>query len=282
MDVAHGAHDGGGGGAVAWMFLALGLGGVVTVYVVVVRAYARRRARTWSPGRLTAFLVGALLVVVALSPAVDRLGHDDPRWHMVQHLLLGMVAPLALVLSAPMTLVLGACGPAGRRRLGRLLAWSPLRVLTTPLVAAVLSSGALYVVYLTPVYALSTQHAALHHLLHLHFLLAGYAFTWAIIGPDPAPRRPGMVHRVAVLVLAAGAHAHVAKLIYARASGGVLPSAHDDAALWREAAEWMYYGGDVVELLIAGVLFTLWYAGRLPGARRPVASGAASPRAQRA
>jgi putative membrane protein len=117
--------------------------------------------------------------------------------------------------------------------------------------------------YLTPLYAASVQHGLLHHAVHVHFLAAGYLFAWSIAGPDPAPRRPGTGVRTAVLVVAAGAHSYLGKLLYAGA-GELPPGAGHGTAEMEAAAQWMYYGGDLAELLLATALFAAWYrrAGR--------------------
>nr|MBI1228945.1 hypothetical protein [Cytophagales bacterium] len=64
-----------------------------------------------------------------------------------------------------------------------------------------LNIGGMYVLYLTPLYVLSLTNPWLHHLIHLHFLLAGYLFSWSIIGPDPVPNRPSIRFRMIVLFL---------------------------------------------------------------------------------
>ena len=80
----------------------------------------------------------------------------------------------------------------------------------------------MYLLDLTPLYTLSARSALVHHPLHVYFLLAGYLFDWAVAGPDPAPRRPGMGLRITVVVAAGGAHSLLAKLLYSRAPA--LPS----------------------------------------------------------
>jgi putative membrane protein len=96
-----------------------------------------------------------------------------------------------------------------------------------------------------------------HHLVNLHLVLAGCLFTWAVAGPDPAPRRPGYGTRFAVLVLAAGAHAWLAKLLYAGAA--TLPALRGyPVAGSEQAAQLMYYGGDAAEVLLAVALFAAW------------------------
>ena len=68
---------------------------------------------------LIALLVVALLAVlaVALLSPVDALGSALFAGHMIQHVLLGMVVPVLVVLAAPLTLALQSASPATRRSL---------------------------------------------------------------------------------------------------------------------------------------------------------------------
>jgi putative membrane protein len=140
--------------------------------------------------------------------------------------------------------------------------------------------GGMYLLYLTPLYAVSLQVPLLHGLVNIHFFAAGYLFAWSIAGPDPAPGRPGMATRVASLIAAIGLHAFLAKTMYAN----LLPhGVHIEIQEIREAAILMYYGGDVAELLLAVALFANWYLQRKRKRRRlpivwPLASmGSARP-----
>jgi putative membrane protein len=216
----------------------------------------------WAPWRTAAWVAGVVLVAAALGPPLATVAHHDHRAHMAQHLLLGMYAPLGLVLGAPLTLLVGSLTRAPRRRLVALLRSRPAHVLAHPGTAALLSVGGLFLLYLTPLYAVTAERPVVHALVLTHLLLAGALLTWSIAGPDPAPNRPGMLTRVTVLVLAAGAHAFLAKLVHARAD--VLATGHGGPAGLREAARWMYSGGDVAEVALAVMLFTWWYrrAGR--------------------
>jgi len=80
--------------------------------------------------RTAAFLAGCGLLAVALLPPVASFAGTDFRGHMVQHILLGMYAPLALALGAPVTLLLRALPPARARHLAGLLRSRPLRLAT--------------------------------------------------------------------------------------------------------------------------------------------------------
>lgn len=238
-----------------WLGAGLALAALIAVlfaagYLV---AAARAGPRGWSGWRVAAWLAGCLVLAVALAPVLPWEG--DPRHHMARHLLLGMVAPLGLVLAAPVTLLLRTAPVRWRRVVGAVLRSRVVHVVGHPAVAAVLSVGGMYVALLLPLPA--------HPLLDLHYVLAGYLFAWSVAGPDPAPGRPGLATRVTVLVLAATAHGVLAKLRYAEAT-----SAAD-----RDAALLMYYGGDVAELLLAVALFAAWYRGTSGFGRRSWVSG---------
>jgi len=229
-----------------------------------------RSGRTWSTWRTAGFALGLALVAAALSPTVEAAA-ADARGHMVQHLLLGMFAPLALVLGAPMTLLLAALPQHSRRQVAAVLRSRPLHALTHVATAAVLSVGGLYLLYLTPLYALTTRSELGHHLLHVHLLLAGYLFAWAVAGPDPGPRRPGMTARIAAVITAGGLHSFLAQLLYSRAPQ-LPPGSGHSAVEMERAAQWMYYGGHLADLALFTALFVGWY--RRTGRRLPTVATA--------
>ncbi|QUE76231.1 cytochrome c oxidase assembly protein [Stutzerimonas stutzeri] len=236
--------------------------GLWFAYVLGVRSQRRRR-KAWSCRRLISFSLGCGLLVLALSPPMVEWGHADLRGHMMQHLLLAMFAPIALMLGAPGTLLLRCVPVVTARRLTDLAATAPLRCVSHPVTALLLDIGALYVLYLTPLYQLSFSQPLLHVWLHLHFVLAGYLFSWSIAGPDPAPHRPGIWLRLVVLFIAIAGHAVLGKLMYAY---GFPRDAGHGLAQIEAAAQLMYYGGDLAELLLALVFFATWYRRRATSA----------------
>lgn len=245
-----------------WVLLPLAV--VAGLYLAGVWRH-HARGREWYVWRTAGWLLGLLLVGIVLSPPVAAEAHANLRMHMVQHLTLGMVAPLGLVLAAPMTLLLRTVPVEAGRAVSRLFRSRPLHVLSHPVTALVLNIGGMYVLYLTPLFAWSMERPALHWLVNAHFLAAGYLFVWAIAGPDPAPRRPGFTMRVGVLVLSLGLHAFLGKLMYAHELPRGVAFTGDEI---REAAVLMYYGGDIAELLLAVVLFATWYRQRQRQRRR--------------
>ncbi|MEV6780962.1 cytochrome c oxidase assembly protein [Streptomyces sp. NPDC051098] len=222
--------------------------------LLAVRARGRNPARGWSPRRTAAFLTGILLLGVALLPPVAPFAHADFRGHMTQHMLIGMYAPLALVLGAPLTLLLRTLPTARGRQLTVVLHSRPARALAHPAIALLLSSGGLAVLYFTPLYNAATGNTVAHWLLHAHFLLSGCLFAYAISGPDPAPSRPGVRARLVYLGVAIAAHAVISQLMY----GGFWVDIRAPVDQVQAGAEIMYYGGDFAELLLAAALVSTW------------------------
>jgi putative membrane protein len=230
----------------------------------------RREPRGWGLGRTAAFVTGLLLLALALIPQFSPLPEDTFHEHMYEHLLIGMYAPLGLVLGAPVTLLLRSVSPRTGRRIGRALRSRAAHVVANPVTALTLTVGGLIVVYLTPLYDATAASPALHLLVHLHFLAAGYLFAWVIAGPDPAPRRPSVPVRLVVLGVAIFCHAVLAQLIYA----GAFVHVSAPADQLRAGGDVMYFGGDIAELLLALALVSAWRPRRRsPGvAPRPAAA----------
>ncbi len=257
MSDQHGAPAGLGALLFGATLLAL-LGGYLAAVVT-----ARRRGRRWSWWRTVAWCTGLAVTAVGLLGPTATAAHHDFTAHMAGHLLVGMLAPLLLVLAAPLTLLLQALPVHRARRLSRLLRHRSVRALTHPVTAAVLNAGGLWLLYTTGLYQATGEHEALHVLVHLHVLGSGYLLTAALIGVDPAPHRPDFLSRAVVLVLFLAAHAVLAKYLYAHPPAGV-PA--DQA---RRAGMLMYYGGDLIHVVVITLLCRQWYAAARP--RRSVA-----------
>ncbi|MEH1015184.1 cytochrome c oxidase assembly protein [Micromonospora sp. CPCC 206060] len=222
----------------------------------------RHEPRGWSRWRSAAFGGGVLLLAAAV--ALPATPGNFPG-HMLQHLLIGMLAPLGLVLGAPVTLLLRSVPAATGRRLVRLLRSRPAHWLGHPVTGLLLTAGGLWLLYLTPLYRATLTSPALHELVHLHFLLSGYLFAWSVAGPDPGPHRPRVPARLVVLGVAVVAHAVLAQLIHA----GLLVDIPASPGQLRAGAAVMYYGGDLAEILLALSLLVTWRPDR-DSAHRPI------------
>src|SRR4051794_39642618 len=134
----------------------------------------RRRRGTFSRVRALSFAAGlAVLLAGALMP--------DERFslHMTQHLLIGDIAPLLVVL--------GLTGPLLRPVLA-IRALRALRVLAHPLVALPLWAIDLCVWHLTPLFDAALRHESLHALQHLLFFTCGALLWSALLELLPGPR----------------------------------------------------------------------------------------------
>lgn len=244
----------------SWLALSVVLLGILLAYVQAARRQAWRRSR-WSFWRTLSFSAGIGIILIGAAPPLADFAHHDLRGHMVQHLMLGMFAPLGLVFAAPVSLLLRSMPAEQSRKFIAFLRSPVLRLLSHPVSALLLNVGGMYLLYLTPMYAASLSSATLHGLVHLHFIVAGCLFTWAIAGPDPGPSRPSQTFRLTVLFLSIAAHAFLAKLIYAY--GWPRGGGHSSEEI-QAAAQLMYYGGDLAEmLLVLGLLYT-WAGKRAP------------------
>lgn len=249
------AHDAGAVGFLDGVVVALAALAILTYVVAAVLSH--RRGREWPRVRVAAWIAGVVLAAAAVAGPLAAAAHGDFVAHMGTHLLAGMLAPVLLVLAAPVTLALRTLSVTPARRLSALLRSPVARVISHPVTAALLSAGGLWVIYLTPVFE-AMSDPLVHVLVHAHLLAAGYLFTSAVIGRDPAPHRPSRPVVAAVLVLAIASHAILAKYLYARPFGSV-PLADAQAG-----AQFMYYAGAWVEAAIIIVFCADWYrtAGR--------------------
>ena len=248
-------HHGSGGGLASAALTVVVLLAVAGGYLLAARrARHRNPVKGWSPWRSASFLTGLGLLGVALLPPLAPAAHADFRGHMAQHMLIGMYAPLALVLAAPVTLLLRGLPPARARRVTAALRSRPARLAGHPAVALTLSTGSLALLYFTPLFGAAMRHPAGHWLLHVHFLASGCLFAYVIAGPDPAPARPSVRTRLVYLGIAVATHALIAQAMY----GGFYVDIPAPITQVQQGAELMYYGGDIAELLLAAALVATW------------------------
>lgn len=145
----------------------------------------RRRDRHWSALRIAAFGGGLATIVFATMSGLAAYENVLFSAHAVQHLLLGMAAPILLALSAPVTLALQASSRPTQVSLLRVLHSPVVRTITHPAFALALFGGSLFVLYFTGLYELSLRNDVIHAWLHLHFIVSGALFFWVIVGLDP-------------------------------------------------------------------------------------------------
>jgi cytochrome c oxidase assembly factor CtaG len=160
--------------------------GALALYLWGVKRANRLRPRhPWSSLK-TAALIGAL-VTTAIS-VFTFIGVYDGElfWvHMVQHLLLIMVAAPLFAIASPIELAWRASTGTTHARLTALLRSRPSQILGHPGVAFVAYAVLIPITHLTVWYNYTLEHPALDDLEHLLFLLLGYLFWRQIFGDDP-------------------------------------------------------------------------------------------------
>jgi putative copper resistance protein D len=156
-------------GALAIVLL---LGAGATYYV------ASRRVVNWPQSRVMWFFIGLLITFLATQSALGVYDMEYFSAHMIQHLLLIMVAAPVFALSAPLDLAYGAGGTRMRHALdGRIM-----KVVTHPLFGFAAYFVFIPVTHLTNLMNLMMQHPWVHHLEQIGFLVVGYLFFRVAFG----------------------------------------------------------------------------------------------------
>jgi len=230
---------------------------------VVNRAHPVTRVPRW---RVAAWLAGIAVIAIALGSAVDVYADAIFSVHMVQHLLLAMVAPPLLAIGAPATLALRAASPRIRRSLLLPILHSRLvKAVSWPPVGWTLFAVVMWATHFSPLFNAALENDGLHSMEHLLFLGTAMLFWWPVVGADPAPWRLPHAGRVAYLFLGMPWSSFLGLAIfsasavlyphYATLALGWGPPPLADQAL---AGGIMWAGGDLLFLIGLGVAIWLW------------------------
>jgi putative membrane protein len=194
----------------AWTFPPVVLSGVAVgalVYGRGLRSLWRRggRGRVVRPWRGWCFWGGLATLVIALVSPVDELGESLFFVHMVQHLLLIMVAAPLVVLGDPLFVSLWALPARWRRRIGRAWRSAPFlraawAVVSLAPVAWMLHVGGVWVWHLPALYELALGSESIHALEHATFFVTALLFWWVLFAPRG--HRAGIGVKVAYLFAA--------------------------------------------------------------------------------
>jgi len=226
----------------------------------------RARGDHW-PVLRTVFFVGCGLGIVAIATLSGLGAYDDTLFsaHMVQHMLLSMIAPIFLALGAPVTLALRTLPVRYRRWLMALLHSRFARVMTFPIVSFGLFIASPYALYFSGWYEATLNNRVLHELLHAHFLLVGCLFFWPLIGLDPLPGRAPYPLRALMMFLSMPFHAVLGLTIMQ--STALLAADHyreldlswvDPLKDQEVGGGLLWASGDIVSLLMLGALIAQW------------------------
>ena len=173
---------------IRWSFapvVILALLAYLAVYAWRWRSVRREHGARAAPvGRLALWILGVSLIAVALVSPVDHLGEQLASAHMVQHLLLADLAPIALILAftkivlRPATRVVHRieqkAGPLGH-----------------PAAGVVAYVGAMWLWHVPALYDAAVEHTLVHVLEHVSFAAAGLLYWWHLLSPIRSRLRLG-------------------------------------------------------------------------------------------
>jgi len=159
-------------------------------------AWAVRRVNATHPAnpvprrRTAAFVGGMVAIAFALLSGIDRYDTTLFSIHMVQHVLLTLVAAPLIALGAPVTLLLRVSSPETRRRwILPVLHSRVMRFLAFPVVAWVLFAAVMWVSHFSPLFNAALEDPLLHDIEHAIYLASALLFWWPAVALDPAPWR---------------------------------------------------------------------------------------------
>ena len=218
----------------------LGVATAALCYLIADGRVRRAHGRVPRQRARLAFFAGLGVVVIALTGPIDAAVTTSFSIHMVQHLLITMVAPPLLLLGAPITLALQAWPGTPRRWLLATLRSGPARLFGNPLVAWALFFVVLWGIHFTGIYEAALHNNGLHALEHLALLVTALLFWMPIVRADPAPSGLSYPARILYLFAAMPAMAflgltivtsrHVLYPTYAHADGVARALADQGAA----------------------------------------------------
>ena len=154
----------------------------------------RQVPHRFTPWRLVSFASGLLVLFVAIASPLDAFAGLLLQVHMIQHLLLTMVAPPLVLLGFPYLPILSGLPRAVTRdALAPFLTWSPFkkgfRWLTHPLVCWGSFVAVSFGWHLSVLFELTLRSSGWHTFEHLCFLATGLLFWWPVVQPWPSRRR---------------------------------------------------------------------------------------------
>jgi cytochrome c oxidase assembly factor CtaG len=223
----------------------------------VLRVRRRHPARPWPLWRTAMFLGGLAVVVIATESGIGS--YDDVLFwdHMVQHLLLLMVAPPMLVVGQPATLLLHASRNPLHTWTKKLLRSRVVACITWPPFTVALYVAVIVGTHLTGFMNLVLSDDAVHEGEHVLYLVAGYLYFLPLIGREPIRWRISYPTRIFLLFIAMPVDAFTGLVLGSEGSNpfpglaqgrpGWAPSPIDD----------VHIGGAVMWVGGAGIMFVL-------------------------
>jgi putative membrane protein len=243
----------------------LGVAVAALAYLWAVRRVALRRRIPHSAWRVACFLGGLAAIVLALNSPIEAYDGVLFSDHMVQHMLLMLVAAPLLLLGAPATLALRAASPSVRRALLHVLHSRIMAVITFPLLGWVAFAAVNWGWHFSTLYNDALENDLLHYLQHATFLGAALLFWFPVVGADPARWRLPHPARLFYLFLAMPQNSFLGVALMS-SSTVLFPHYLTTVRNWGPSpladqnlgGVLMWVGGDMMFLVAMGLVVVAW------------------------
>ena len=234
-------------------------------YLWAARRWAAQTGTAWSTKRTISFLGASVLVIVATESVVGVYDMVLFSAHMIQHLMLVMIAAGLYAMSAPLELTQATLPGTPGRLFSRVVDSRVGEVIGHPIFGFVTYAVFITVVHLTSLFNQMLEHMWVHRAEQIGFLFVGYLFWRPVVGIEPSrhPLMPGL--RMVYLALAVPVDTFVGLALVM--SGHVQFSAY--SAMGRDwgpsilsdiktGGAIMWIGGDFLMLLAMIPIAVLW------------------------
>jgi putative membrane protein len=256
--------------------------GVLAAVVLVAVGYlvAARRVPGWQLGRTAAFLGGLAVVLIATCSGIEAYGHVLEWMHMIEHLLLIMVAPVLLAIGSPLQLVAEALPPRAAAGWRAFLERPVVSWLTSPPFAAAFYAICVIGVHLTGLMDRAMVDDGVHVAEELAYLLAGMLLFQLVLGLRPGPWQLSGGARMALLAIVTPVDTLVGVVLLqtGTVAGGIGSDGHGHArpgwalsaaADTAAAGTTMWIAGTGIMGLVMLGVGLIWLHGRGPAPERP-------------
>jgi cytochrome c oxidase assembly factor CtaG len=242
-----------------WQFAPVVTAGTAVLAVLylwgVIRVRRRHPARPWPVLRTVAFFLGLLVIVLATQSGIGTY-EDTLFWdHMIQHLMLIMIAPPLLIIGQPATLLMHASRNPLHTWVKRLLRSRVVMVLTWPAFGVAAYAATIVGTHLTNFMNLVVSNSAVQDGEHVLYLVVGYLYFLPLIGREPIRWKVSYPLRMFLLFIAMPVDAF---------TGVVLGSASSDPFAPMQPRSWgpsplddVHTGGAVMWIGGAAIMFVL-------------------------
>ncbi|HVT64355.1 MAG TPA: cytochrome c oxidase assembly protein [Mycobacteriales bacterium] len=222
-------------------------------------------ARPWPWLRAGSFLAGLVVVAIATQSSVGA--YDDALFsvHMVQHLLLIMVAPPFLIAGRPIMLLLHASGNPLHTWTKTFIRSRFVSALTCPPVTAVIYAAVIVGTHLTGFMNVTLRHENIHQLEHAIYLVAGYLYFLPLLGSEPIRWKMSFPTRFLMLAMSMPVDTFVG-VVLMQANHELFSAYRDEPRNWgpslvsdlHAGGAIMWVGGDAIMFVLVLCVFVVF------------------------